>query len=326
MQVWEGLGRVPAGTGPSVVTIGNFDGVHRGHAEVLAHVVAQGRARGAIAVAMTFDPHPSSVHRPHAVPDQITGLGDKLELLAAVGLDATLVVAYTADFASQGPEQFVRRYLVDALRPVLVVVGHDVRFGADNSGDRHTMAELGRRHGFDVEVLDDVASDEQRRWSSTWARELLAAGRMEELTDVLGREHTMRGAVVHGEARGRLLGFPTANLDPASSGAVPADGVYAGWLVRGADTGDGDDGDGGGTAGERLPAAISVGTNPTFDGVVRQVEAHVIGRTDLDLYGEEVVVEFVRRLRPTVRYEGVEALVAQMHADCDEALAVLGLR
>ncbi|WP_135848202.1 bifunctional riboflavin kinase/FAD synthetase [Serinibacter arcticus] len=317
MEVWEGLGRVPAGTGPSVVTIGNFDGVHRGHAQVLRHVVEEARGRDAIAVAMTFDPHPSSVHRPEAVPEQLTGLGDKLDLVAQAGVDAVLVVAYTPDFASQGPEQFVRRYLVDTLRPVLVVVGHDVRFGAGNTGDRTTMTELGRRYGFDVEVLADVASDADRRWSSTWARELLAAGRMDELAEVLGRRHAMRGAVVHGEARGRLLGFPTANLDPASSGAVPADGIYAGWLVRGS-------GAATGGGGERLPAAISVGTNPTFDGVTRQVEAHVIGRTDLDLYGEEVVVEFVRRLRPTLRYEGAEALVAQMHTDCAQALEVLG--
>lgn len=312
MQVWQGLGQVPPGTGPSVVTIGNFDGVHAGHREVLARVVSEARARGALAVAMTFDPHPAVVHRPHEAPPQLTGLADKLTLLAETGLDAVLVVAYTADFAAQPAERFVRRYLVDTLRPVLVVVGHDVRFGAGNAGDRATMAQLGDRFGFEVDVLEDVLDpDEQRRWSSTWARDLLAQGDVEELAELLGRPHHMRGAVVHGEARGRQLGFPTANLDPASSGAVPADGVYAGWLVR--------------ADGTRLPAAISIGTNPTFDGEVRQVEAHVIGRDDLDLYGEEVVVEFVQLLRPTLRFSGVEELVAQMHADCAEALEVLGL-
>ncbi|HCX85187.1 MAG TPA: bifunctional riboflavin kinase/FAD synthetase [Micrococcales bacterium] len=314
MQVWQGLGQVPPGTGPSVVTIGNFDGVHAGHREVLARVVSEARARGALAVAMTFDPHPAVVHRPHEAPPQLTGLADKLTLLAETGLDAVLVVAYTADFAAQPAERFVRRYLVDTLRPVLVVVGHDVRFGAGNAGDRATMAQLGDRFGFEVDVLEDVLDpDEQRRWSSTWARDLLAQGDVEELAELLGRPHHMRGAVVHGEARGRQLGFPTANLDPASAGAVPADGVYAGWLVR----------DGG--AGDRLPAAISVGTNPTFDGETRQVEAHVIGRTDLDLYGEEVVVEFVALLRPTLRFEGIDPLVAQMHADCARALAILGV-
>lgn len=321
VEIWEGLGRVPAGTGPSVVTIGNFDGVHRGHQQVLSLVVERARSLGALAVAMTFDPHPAALHRPALAPSQLTGLSDKLDLIAATGIDAVLVVAYTSDFASQTPEQFVRRYLIDTLRPSLVVVGHDVRFGAENRGDRTTMEELGHRFDFAVEVLEDMTAnedgpsfdgeDEPRRWSSTWARELLDVGKVEELADVLGRNHSMRGAVVHGEARGRLLGFPTANLDPASAGAVPADGVYAGWLVR--DSG----------RGARLPAAISVGTNPTFDGVSRQVEAHVIGRTDLDLYGEEVVVEFVKLLRPTLRFSGVDPLVAQMHADCARALEIL---
>ncbi|PFG19337.1 bifunctional riboflavin kinase/FAD synthetase [Serinibacter salmoneus] len=324
MKVWHGIGRVPTDIGATAVTIGNFDGVHRGHQAVLREVVARAHERGLCAVAMTFDPHPAQVHRPAQAPEQITGLADRLDLMAATGLDGVLVVAYTTDFAAQGPEQFVRRYLVEALHPRVVVVGSDVRFGADNAGDGATMAELGERYGFEVVLVEDVLAGaehhpaalthgvlEERRWSSTWARDLLAAGRLEELTHVLGRWHAMRGAVVHGEARGRELGFPTANLDPASSGAVPADGVYAGWLRR----------DGG--AGERLPAAISVGTNPTFDGEVRQVEAHVIGRTDLDLYGEEVVVEFVTRLRPTLRYTGVEALVEQMHRDCADALAAL---
>lgn len=312
MQIWEGLGRVPAGVGPTVVTIGNFDGVHAGHREVLAHVVERARERGATAVAMTFDPHPASLHRPQEAPAQLTGLADKLALLAETGLDAVLVVAYTTDFAAQSPEQFVRRYLVEALHPIEVVVGEDVRFGAENAGDRALMARLGSRYGFDVVVLEDMlAPRTQRRWSSTWARDLLAGGDVAGLARVLGRAHYMRGAVVHGQARGRELGFPTANLDPASSGAVPADGVYAGWLTR--------------ANGERAPAAISVGTNPTFDGDVRQVEAHVIGRDDLELYGEEVVVEFAGLLRPTLRFAGVEELIAQMHADCAQALAVLGL-
>lgn len=314
MEVWHGLGRVPANTGPTVVTIGNFDGVHTGHREVLGHVVAQARSRGAQAVAMTFSPHPAQLHRPAQAPEELTGLDDKLALLAQTGLDAVLVVAYTADFAAQSPEQFVRRYLVDPLHPALVVVGSDVRFGVDNTGDRSTMADLGERYGFEVEVLEDVLAPRRlRRWSSTWARDLLGTGAVDDLAVVLGRPHFMRGAVVHGEARGRELGFPTANLDPASSGAVPLDGVYAGWLIR----------DGG--EGARLPAAISVGTNPTFDGVVRQVEAHVIGRDDLDLYGEEVVVEFVAMLRPTIKFDGVEPLIAQMHTDCADALALLGL-
>lgn len=311
VRVWQSLGRVPADLGRTVVTIGNFDGVHAGHRELLQHVAERARQLGAASVAMTFDPHPALLHRPQEAPAQLTGLADKLTLMGQTGLDAVLVVAYTTDFAAQSPEQFVRRYLVDALHPVEVVVGEDFRFGAGNAGDRTLMTQLGERYGFDVVVLEDMLAPlTDRRWSSTWARDLLEAGDVTALAGLLGRPHFMRGAVVHGEARGRELGFPTANLDPASSGAVPADGVYAGWLTR--------------ADGTRLPAAVSVGTNPTFDGEVRQVEAHVIGRDDLELYGEEVVVEFVHLLRPTLRFTGVDELVEQMHADCAEALAVLG--
>ena len=315
MQRWDGIEAIPAGLDASVVTIGNFDGVHRGHGAVLEAAVNAAREAEAMAVALTFHPHPAQVHRPEAAPELLTGLADKLDLLAEHGLDATLVIDYTLVFAAQDASMFVQRYLVDALKARAVVVGADVRFGRGNSGDRTTMTELGRRHGFDVHVVHDVADPGERRWSSTWVRELLAAGNVEAATDVLGRPHRMRGVVVRGHARGRDLGFPTANLDADASGAVPADGVYAGWLLRRPGT----------ETGERMPAAISVGTNPTFDGLVRQVEAHVLGRWDLELYGEEVVVEFSHLLRPTVRFEGIDALVRQMQQDVRDTAERLGV-
>lgn len=314
MQRWFGIEQVPSDLSGSVVTIGNFDGVHLGHQAVLAQVVATARQLGVPAVALTFDPHPAQVHRPEDAPELLTGLTDRLELLADTGIDAALVIDYSLEFAAQSPEEFVRRYLVDALAVRVVVVGQDVRFGAGNTGDRATMAELGQRWGFAVRIAEDAGGDGSRRWSSTWVRELLAAGDCAAATRVLGRPHRMRGRVVHGEARGRLLGFPTANLATTATGTIPADGVYAGWLVHAAQP-----------APERMPAAISIGTNPTFDGQVRQVEAHVLGRTDLDLYGAEVVVEFVRRLRPTLRFEGIEPLVAQMREDVLEAADALGV-
>ena len=314
VQHWYGIEQVPADLPGSVVTIGNFDGVHLGHQAVLAEVVATARSLGVPAVALTFDPHPAQVHRPESAPELLTGLIDRLELLGGTGIDATCVIAYTTEFAAQSPEDFVRRYLVDALAVRAVVVGEDVRFGAGNSGDRVTMSELGRQWGFEVRIAHDVLADGQRRWSSTWVRELLAAGDCAGAAQVLGRPHRMRGRVVHGEARGRMLGFPTANLATTATGTIPADGVYAGWLLRSSGTGE-----------QRMPAAISIGTNPTFDGQVRQVEAHVLGRTDLDLYGAEVVVEFVRRLRPTLRFEGIDPLVAQMRQDVLEAADALGV-
>ncbi|WP_159793389.1 bifunctional riboflavin kinase/FAD synthetase [Puerhibacterium puerhi] len=325
MQVWQDLAQVPDDLGSSVVTIGNFDGVHRGHQAVLGRVVQLARADGRAAVALTFDPHPAQVHRPEQAPELLTGLDDRLELLAATGLDGVLLVRYTLDLAALTPEEFVTRYLVEGLRARTVVVGHDVRFGKDNSGTLATMVELGGRHGFEVVAVDDVGRLERPgegagdrgsdRWSSSAARALLAEGDVEGAAAVLGRAHRVRGVVVHGDARGRTLGFPTANLG-AIRGMVPADGVYAGRLLRPSLPADHPD--------AALPAAVSVGTNPTFDGVERRVEAYVLDRTDLDLYDEEVVLELVAHLRPTLRFDGVDPLVAQMRQDVARARAILG--
>ncbi|WP_454049146.1 bifunctional riboflavin kinase/FAD synthetase [Cellulomonas sp. Marseille-Q8402] len=332
MQRWTDLAEVPADFGPSVVTVGNFDGVHRGHVGVLTRMVADARAVGARSVAVTFTPHPQQVHRPDEAPPLLTGDADRLELLEQTGLDAVLLLTYTLDFAQQTAEEFVRRYLVDGLHARTVVVGRDVRFGRGNAGDLTTMVELGERFGFGVEVIEDVAPGAgeapvdpaagaalddplRRRWSSTWVRELLVAGDVRQAARVLGRPHRMRGTVVHGDKRGRDLGFPTANLAPDAAGMVPADGVYAGWLRRPSlPAGDPD---------AVLPAAVSIGTNPTFEGLQRRVEAYVLDRTDLDLYGEEVVLELVERLRPTLRFDSVEALVERMHEDVEGVRRVL---
>lgn len=328
MQVWTDVSQVPTGWGPSVVTLGNFDGVHRGHVAVLRRMVEDARAAGAHAVAVTFTPHPAQVHRPDEAPPLLLGDADRIELLAATGLDAVLLVTYTLDFARQTPEEFVRRYLVGALAARTVVVGRDVRFGWQNSGDLSTMRDLGARHGFDVDVIDDVrpgsAPDDvpaHRRWSSTWVRELLVAGDVQAAADVLGRPHRVRGVVVHGDARGRQLGYPTANLG-ATTGLVPADGVYAGWLRRDERRPDGtpvvvED--------RLLPAAVSIGTNPTFNGRERRVEAYVLDRTDLDLYDEEVVLELVARLRPTLRFGSVDDLLVQMSTDVERVREALGV-
>jgi riboflavin kinase/FMN adenylyltransferase len=311
MELWSGADAVPAGTGPTVITMGNFDGVHRGHLTVLARVRRAADALGARAVAVTFDPHPGHVHRPDTAPALITGLRDRVELLGAAGLDAVLVLEYSMEFARQSPERFVQRYLVELLGVTRVVVGRDVRFGWRNAGTIDTMIALGREHGFEVEVVDDVGGGDAARWSSTQLRAQLEAGDVTGAAAILGRWHRVRGVVVHGDARGRTIGFPTANLGAPVQGMVPADGVYAGTLRRADD-------------GSVWPAAVSIGTNPTFDGAERRVEAYVLDRTDLDLYGVEVIVELVRRLRPMARYDGVDALVEQMHRDVAQAREVLG--
>lgn len=315
MQRWNGLSQVPAGVGPSVVTIGNFDGVHRGHATVITRLIERARELSARSVAITFDPHPAQVHRPAEAPPLICGLTDRLDLLEETGLDAVLVLPYSLQLAQLTPREFVAEYIVGALGACTVAVGQDVRFGLNNSGTLATMIELGQEFGFAVEVIDDVGNVCAARWSSSAVRNLLLVGDVAEAARVLGRPHRLRGVVVHGDARGRELGFPTANLSQDAEGMVPADGVYAGWVRRPSAPA--------GTADSVLPAAISIGTNPTFDGVQRRVEAYVLDRTDLDLYDEEILVEFTAYLRPTQRFDGLEPLIATMHDDVARAREIL---
>lgn len=310
MQVWHGPEEVPPLRG-SVVTLGMFAGMHRGHQAVVSRTRELAHRLGVPAVAMTFTPHPLLVHHPERYHIQLTSLGQRLAALESFGMDATLLVTYTIPFSRLSPEQFVTEYFVDLLHARAVVVGEDARFGAGNSGDEHTLRELGRRHGFEAVVLRDLLDPETgRRWSSTWVREALAGGDVATAARVLGRPHLVRGEVVHGARRGRQLGYPTANLDTDDIGVVPADGVYAGWLTDG---------------GVRYPAAISVGTNPTFDGEKRSVEAHVLGRHDLDLYDHVVTVEFTHWIRPMLTFGGIEPLLVQMADDVERTADLLGV-
>ena len=318
MQVWNSLDEVPTDLPRTVVTLGNFDGVHLGHREVLRRVVELARARGALAVAVTFTPHPRAVHHPEVPHVDIISPEQRVVLLDEAGLDAVLLQRYTLEFADQSPEEFVRGMLVHGLHAAVVVVGHDVRFGRGNTGDVAEMVRLGARYGFEVEAVEEFPAEHgaepERRCSSTWVREALAAGDVAQAAAVLGRHHVLAGEVVHGFARGRELGFPTANLETDVQGMIPADGVYAGWVHD--------------AHGGVWPAAISIGSNPTFEDVSRVVEAHVIDRhdervEDFDLYGQHIEVEFVARLRGMVAYEGVEKLVAQITQDVDEARAIL---
>ncbi|WP_425577071.1 bifunctional riboflavin kinase/FAD synthetase [Nesterenkonia rhizosphaerae] len=325
VQIFYGLEELPPGLGATAVTIGNFDGVHQGHQHVLAQLTGEAARRGVRSVVVTFDPHPAFLHRPEAVPELLTGLDEKLSRLASFsdessGIDAVLVLKYTAELAAHTAEAFVQKYFVQALQAAAVVVGHDVRFGRGNSGDFSTMTQLGQANGFavvGVEDFDATGPDGRQlsaRCSSTAIRTALAEGDVAAAAVMLGRPHAVVGEVVHGEARGRELGFPTANISRDSEGMIPADGVYAGWLTD--------------THGQRWPAAISVGSNPTFEGVARVVEAHVIDREqdsveDFNLYGQRMRVEFVQRLRGMVAYEGVEKLIAQMREDVDQTRQIL---
>lgn len=315
MHRWTDASETPEALRPCVVTLGNFDGVHRGHRAVLTALVEAGHRLDLPTVAVTFDQHPIAVLRPDEAPVLITPPEQRDELLADTGIDGLLVLAFTREFAQQTPEEFVRSVFVDGLNAHCVVVGKDTRFGVRNSGDVTTLVELGEQLGFEVVALDDIGEGE--RFSSTAVRRFLAEGDVAEAARVLGRPHRVVGAVVHGNHRGRDLGFPTANLAADSLGLVPAEGVYAGWLTRVDQPEDATD--------RTMPCAISVGTNPTFDTHDRRtVEAYVLDRDDLDLYGETVMVEFTAHIRPTLRFESIEQLTEAMTQDvarCRELLA-----
>ena len=318
MIVFHDPSEVPAGFGPSVVAIGKFDGVHSGHRAVLDRARVDAATSGARVVAVTFDRNPLAFLRPEICPPDLIGVHQKVQLLAETGIDATLVLRFDENLATLTAREFVETVLVDALKVRTVLVGIDFRFGRGGAGNPDVLRELGSEFGFDVDVVDDVrAIDAGRRVSSTWIRELLAEGDVETAAKLLGRPASVWGEVVHGLKRGRELGFPTANLSPDLEGFVPADGVYAGWLV---DEGSAD----GLRRGVRYPAAISIGLNPTFDDVpVRQVEAYVLDETDLDLYGRDVEIQFVSRIRGMAAFEGVDALIAQITDDVQRVRTAL---
>lgn len=312
MIIFRDPSEVPDDFGPAAVAIGKFDGVHAGHRAVIERLKLDADASGSRAVAVTFDRNPLALLRPELCPDNVVTTERKLELLGELDLDATLVLTFDRALASRDAEDFVRDILVSALHVSTVLVGSDFRFGHRGAGTPDLLRELGPKYGFTVDVVEDVYLEEsERRVSSSWIRELLAAGDVRAAADVLERPVDVRGVVVHGLKRGRELGFPTANLSEIVDALVPADGVYAGWLID-HDTN------------VRHPAAVSVGTNPTFDDVlVRQVEAHVLDEDALDLYGHDVTVEFTERLRGMVAFNGIEALKDQMAADVVAARALL---
>jgi riboflavin kinase/FMN adenylyltransferase len=313
MQRWQGLADVPQDWGPCVVTIGEFDGVHRGHQRIVARARQVAAEFGLPVAVVTFDPHPDEVIRPGTHPPLLATGRRRLQLLAGLGVDAVCVIAFTLEFSRLSAEEFVRTVLVERLHAARVVEGEDFRFGHKAAGDVALLAELGEKYDFTVDGVPLLIEDGVTV-SSTAVRGLLADGDVAGAAELLGRPHRVEGVVVRGHQRGRSLGFPTANLEPPAHTAIPADGIYAGWLVSL---------DPAGEETERWPAAISVGTNPTFDGKERTVEAHALDRDDLDLYGTHVAVDFVARLRATLKFDSVDALVAQMHVDIGDARRLL---
>ncbi|MEU8215268.1 bifunctional riboflavin kinase/FAD synthetase [Micromonospora taraxaci] len=308
MQRWRGYDAAPGGWGRSVVTIGVFDGVHKGHQATIGHAVARARALGVQSVVVTFDPHPAEVVRPGSHPAVLTEPARKAELIEALGVDVLCVVPFTPEFSRLPAEQFVHDVLVEHLHAALVVVGANFRFGHRAAGDVALLEQLGRTFGFGVEGGPLVAED-GTVFSSTYIRSCVDAGDVGAAAAALGRPHRLEGVVVRGDQRGRELGFPTANLLCHRYAAVPADGVYAARLIRRGQH-------------EPLMAAVSVGTNPTFSGRERRVEAYALDFSG-DLYGERLALDFVAHLRGQVRYDSIEPLIAQMNQDVERTRQAL---
>lgn len=282
----------------SVVVIGVFDGVHKGHQALLnrAKVIAEGRK----IIALTFDPHPATVIAPERAPSLLTTLSDRVELLKIHNADQVAVMKFDEKFSHLTAENFVKQILIDQLQASTVIVGKNFTFGYKAEGKVENLVG----HGFEVIALD-LEDKDGFTISSTHIRSLIIEGNVEEARVLLGRPHRLEGIVVHGEARGRTIGYPTANLGEISEQTIPADGVYAGWLTVGIN---------------HWPAAISIGTNPTFDGErERQVEAYAIDQIGLELYDKKAAIEFGWRLRETLKFDGVESLIAQMKKDVDQA-------
>lgn len=307
MQRWRGLDDVPGDWGRCVATIGSYDGVHRGHQLIMGRAVQRARELGLPSVVVTFDPHPSEVVKPGSHPPLLSAHHHRAELVADLGVDALLIIPFTSEFSQLSPGDFVRAVLVDGLHARHVVEGPNFRFGHKAAGDVEYLSALGLKYDYEVEVVDLFMRGEAgggEPFSSSLTRRLISAGDVQGAAEVLGRPHRVEGVVVRGAQRGRDLGYPTANVETLPHTAIPADGVYAGWLHVGD---------------EAMPAAISVGTNPTFDGTARTVEAYAIDRVDLDLYGLHVAVDFLAYLRGMEKFDTVDALLERMADDVKRA-------
>lgn len=294
----------------TVVTIGAYDGLHRGHLSVIGQVVDLARQKGCRSAVVTFDRHPASVVRPESAPRLLTDLTKRLELLELTGIDAVVVLSFDSAAASEAADDFVRRVFVNALATCAVVVGEDFHFGRQRQGNVAMLTDMGADHDFSVLPVRLRTLDGASVISSTAIRHAIADGRLDDAAEMLGRPVEIAGEVIGGDQRGRTIGFPTANVDVGDGFLVPADGVYAAVCRR--------------RDGTEYDCAVNIGRRPTFYAVADRslVEAHLLD-FDGDLYGERLSIRFVQRLRPERRFDGIEALMAQLRDDVADARRIL---
>lgn len=325
VDIWHGLDDIPADLGATVVTIGVFDGIHRGHAKLIASATARARALGLPTVLVTLHPNPVAVFAPERAPAMLATPARRAELAGDLGVDRTLVLPFTRELAAMAPERFVAEILGRRLHAASVHVGENFTYGARAAGDRTTLPAHAAAHGMEAHIVELLA-DERGPVSSTRIRALLADGDVAGAAACLGHPHRLTGEIIHGQGRGGAqLGFPTANMALPEAVAIPADGVYAGWFTVTAGPGRATADPAGDMPLHRAcPAAVSVGTNTTFGDTARTVEAHVIDRS-ADLYGLTGHLDLVGRIRPMVTFEGIDALIDRMRRDVAEARGILGL-
>lgn len=324
MDILSGLGRVPADIHDPVVTIGVFDGVHRGHQKLIRRAVKLAHEAGVECVVMTFDPHPVKIFAPEHTPDTLLPLAERARLIAELGVDRLLVIDFTKELAGESPENYFRSVIVDTLHASRVVVGENFTFGAGASGTAQTMLALGEKYGVNVDVVS-LLFDGTERVCSTAIRDALRGGDVAQASEFLGRVFSVTAEVERGAGRGgRELGYPTANQYAADTDAVPADGVYAGWFTVLLEDGGGFLGpiQGDMEPGIPYPAAISVGTNPTFGDHRRSIESFVLDR-DADLYGRTARVEFIAKVRDMVKFDSVDELLENMARDVARVREIL---
>jgi riboflavin kinase/FMN adenylyltransferase len=309
MQSISSLNQVVGGFTASAVTVGKFDGIHKGHQKLIGSLRSAADELAIQSVVVTFDRHPDALLNPRQYKLPLIGPTQKTELIEETGIDVLLTLTFDDALAKLSPQEFVEQILVDGLKAKIVLVGEDFKFGHKGSGDVQTLKDLGQQLGFEVRVITSAEINGEKI-STSKIREALDMGQVVKAAEMLGHIHTSRGIIEHGLKIGRSIGFPTANMARDCEGYLPLDGVYAGWLV---------------VDGQRYPAAHSVGINETFQAVPRLVESHVLDRNDIDLYDKVVTLEFIEFIRPAAKFNGVEDLVEEINHDLEKVRRILGL-
>jgi riboflavin kinase/FMN adenylyltransferase len=309
MHSFSSINQVVGGFTSSAVTIGKFDGIHKGHQKLIGALKSAADEHAIQSVVVTFDRHPDALLNPEHCKLPLIGPSQKTTLIQETGIDVLLTLAFDHALAKLSPQEFVQQILVDDLKAKIVLVGEDFKFGHKGSGDVQTLHDLGQQLGFEVRVISSAELNGEKI-STSKIREALDLGQVAQAAEMLGHVHTSVGIIEHGLKIGRSIGFPTANMARDCEGYLPLDGVYAGWLV---------------VDGQRYPAAHSVGINETFQAVPRLVESHVLDRNDIDLYDKVVTLEFIDFIRPAAKFNGVEDLVEEINRDLDKVRRILGI-